>query len=62
MMSTKSTKSTYREIAANGALALITVARSGLKRQISSHEKAFLEAGGFTERLCWLRRKRRNQS
>ncbi|MBK9214969.1 MAG: four helix bundle protein [Chloracidobacterium sp.] len=53
--STTSTPSTlspsYPEIAANGALALITVACSLLNRQIASLEKAFVQEGGFTERL-----------
>ena len=39
--STQST--TYGEISANGALALITVATSLLTRQITSLEKAFVE-------------------
>lgn len=58
--STTSTQSiesppTYPEIAANGALALITVACSLLNRQIASLEKAFVEEGGFTERLYRVR-------
>ena len=57
--STPSTKSTttatYPEIAANGALALIAVACSLLDRQIASLEKAFVEEGGFTERLYRVR-------
>lgn len=57
--STSSTKSTttltYPEIAANGALALIAVACSLLDRQIASLEKAFVEEGGFTERLYRVR-------
>lgn len=60
--STKSTLSTesttpptYPEIAANGALALIAVACSLLDRQIASLEKAFVEEGGFTERLYRVR-------
>src|SRR5215831_6014322 len=52
--STTSTPSTapasYPEIAANGALALIAVASTLLSRQIATLEKAFVEAGGFTER------------
>lgn len=39
--STQSTPSTYAEIAANGVLALITVASSLLDRQLGSLEKAF---------------------
>ena len=53
--STKSTRSTYPEIAANGALALITVANSLLDRQIAALEKAFVDGGGFTERLYRVR-------
>ena len=61
MTSTTSTQSSkspppfYPEIAANGALALITVACSLLNRQIASLEKAFVEEGGFTERLYRVR-------
>jgi four helix bundle suffix protein len=54
-----STKSTFPEIAANGALALIAVACSLLDRQIASLEKAFVEEGGFTERLYRVRSRRR---
>jgi four helix bundle suffix protein len=50
-----STKSTYPEISANGALALIVVACSLLNRQIAAQEKAFVEEGGFTERLYRVR-------
>lgn len=51
MESTRSTVSTYPEIAANGALALIAVACSLLSRQLAAQEKAFVQEGGFTERL-----------
>ena len=52
IQSTKSIASpSYPEIAANGALTLIEVASSLLGRQISSLERAFLQEGGFTERL-----------
>jgi four helix bundle suffix protein len=57
--STSSTKSTYPEIAANGALALIAVACSLLDRQIASLEKAFVNEGGFTERLYRVRSRHR---
>lgn len=59
--STQSTTSTisYQEIAANGALVLITVACSLLDRQISALEKAFIEEGGFTERLYRVRKNNR---
>ncbi|HVU08466.1 MAG TPA: four helix bundle suffix domain-containing protein [Verrucomicrobiae bacterium] len=53
--SIQSTVSTYQEIAANGALALISVACSLLSRQIASLEKSFLDEGGFTERLYRIR-------
>jgi four helix bundle suffix protein len=58
-LSIQSTKSTFAEISANGALALITVACSLLNRQIASLEKAFVENGGFTERLYRVRAERR---
>jgi len=57
--STKSTRSTYRELAANAALVLIAVACSLLDRQIASLAAAFVENGGFTERLYRVRTKRR---
>lgn len=60
--STMSTTSTYPEIAANGVLALIAVACSLLNRQIASLEKAFMEEGGFTERLYKVRSERRNRA
>lgn len=56
-----STGSTFPEIAANGALALIAVACGLLDRQIGSLEKAFVAEGGFTERLYRVRSNRRNQ-
>lgn len=59
--STKSTASTFPEIAANGVLALIAVACSLLDRQIASLEKAFVEEGGFTERLYKVRSERRSR-
>jgi four helix bundle suffix protein len=42
-----------------GALALLAVACSLLDRQLASLEKAFVEEGGFTERLCRVRSARR---
>ena len=57
--STKSTRATYRELAANAALVLIAVACSLLDRQIASLAAAFVENGGFTERLYRVRTKRR---
>jgi four helix bundle suffix protein len=60
IQSTASTTSTYAEISANGVLALLAVACSLLDRQLASLEKAFLEEGGFTERLYRVRSARRN--
>jgi four helix bundle suffix protein len=57
--SMQSTESTYPEIAANGALALLAVACSLLDRQIATLEKNFVEEGGFTERLYRVRTARR---
>jgi len=57
--SMQSTKSTYPEIAANGALALLAVACSLLDRQIATLERDFVEKGGFTERLYRVRSERR---
>jgi four helix bundle suffix protein len=53
--STSSNRSTYPEIAANAALILIQVACSLLDRQIASLEAAFVDEGGFTERLYRVR-------
>lgn len=59
--STSSTRSTYKEIAANAALILIAVALGLLERQLQTLAKAFEEEGGFTERLYRVRhQKRRN--
>lgn len=60
-MSTESTgpPPTYLEIAANGALALIAVAHSLLGRQLAAQAKAFLQEGGFSERLYQARRQSR---
>jgi len=49
--STKSSWSTYPEIAANAALVLIAVACSLLDRQLAAQAEAFEKEGGFTERL-----------
>ncbi len=56
-----SSRSTYPEIVANGVLALIAVAKFLLDRQIASLERAFLEHGGFTERLYRVRTAKRNE-
>jgi len=61
IQSTVSTKSTYAEISANGALALLAVACSLLDRQIATLEKNFVEEGGFTERLYRVRNERRTR-
>jgi four helix bundle suffix protein len=60
--STTSTVSTYPEIAANGVLALIAVACTLLSRQMATQEKAFVEEGGFTERLYRVRTERRSRA
>jgi four helix bundle suffix protein len=60
-LSIKSTRSTYRELAANAALVLVAVACSLLDRQIASLAAAFVEKGGFTERLYSARTKRRGR-
>jgi four helix bundle suffix protein len=59
--STVSTRSTYRELAANAALVLIAVACSLLDRQIAALERAFVQNGGFTERLYRVRSNRRGR-
>jgi four helix bundle suffix protein len=59
--STGSTRSTYRELAANATLVLIAVACSLLDRQIASLAAAFVEKGGFTERLYSVRTQRRGR-
>lgn len=48
---TRSPESTFPEIAANGALALIAVANALLDRQMQAQAAAFEKEGGFTERL-----------
>lgn len=58
-VSTSSTRSTYAEIAANGALILINVATALLDRQIASQAAAFMQEGGFTERLYRVRSRQR---
>jgi len=61
-VSTKSIQSTYPEIAANGALALIAVAVSLLNRQMKAQAEAFEKEGGFTERLYKARTQKRNRA
>ncbi len=53
--------SSLEEIAANAALALITVACSLLDRQIASLAATFEQEGGFTERMHRIRTQRRNK-
>jgi four helix bundle suffix protein len=57
--STLSVEESYSEIAANGALALITVACSLLDRQIKAQAEAFEKEGGITERLYRARIEKR---
>lgn len=52
-------RSVLSEIAANGALVLLTVACSLLDRQIAAQAKAFETEGGFTERLYRIRSENR---
>lgn len=66
MTSTVSTTSTepsslYPEFSANAALILIAVACSLLDRQLAAQADAFLEEGGFTERLYRVRTAKRKQ-
>lgn len=59
--STRSTSSTYAEIIANGALALIAVVCSLLDRQLAAQAAAFENEGGFTERLYRVRSQKRGK-
>ncbi|HEX2101761.1 MAG TPA: four helix bundle suffix domain-containing protein [Candidatus Synoicihabitans sp.] len=54
--SARSTPSTYPELAANAALAVIAVATALLGRQVEAQAAAFEKDGGFTERLYRVRR------
>ena len=58
--STKSTPSTFPEIAANAALVLLAVACSLLDRQLAAQATAFETEGGFTERLYRVRSEKRS--
>jgi four helix bundle suffix protein len=60
--STASTRPTYAEIAANGALTLINVAGALLDRQIAAQAIGFENEGGFTERLYRTRSRKRRVS
>jgi four helix bundle suffix protein len=62
MKSMASMRSTYPEIAANAALVLIGVACTLLYRQIQSLGAAFVEEGGFTERLHRVRSERKRDA
>lgn len=55
------TLTSYAEIVANGALALIAVACALLDRQVAALSKRFEEEGGFTERLYRVRKARRDR-
>jgi four helix bundle suffix protein len=57
--SATSASSTYPEIAANAALALIAVACSLLDRQLAAQASALENHGSFTERLYRVRSQRR---
>jgi len=57
---TKSTPSSYPELAANAALVLLAVACSLLDRQLAAQAKAFETEGGFTERLYRVRSEKRS--
>ena len=57
-----SIKSSFAEIAANAALVLIGVACALLDRQILAQAEAFVEEGGFTERLYRVRTARRRHA
>ena len=50
------------ELVANAALSLLNLAYYLLDKQIAAQEKAFLEEGGFTERLYRMRSARRNRA
>ena len=49
------------ELAANAALSLLNLACHLLDRQLAALEKAFVEEGGFTERLYRVRSQHRNR-
>lgn len=49
------------ELVANAALSLLNLACYLLDKQIAAQEKAFVEEGGFTERLYRVRSQRRTQ-
>ncbi len=49
------------QLVANGALSLLNLCCHLLSRQLATLEKAFVEEGGFTERLYRVRSERRNR-
>ena len=49
------------ELAANAALSLLNLACHLLDRQLAAQATAFVDEGGFTERLYKVRSQRRNQ-
>ena len=49
------------QLVANAALSLLNVCCYLIDRQLASLERAFLEEGGFTERLYRVRSRRRNR-
>lgn len=53
--------SIYSETAANAVLVLIGVAMALLVRQLEAQGEAFIEEGGFTERLYRVRKERREK-
>ncbi len=55
-------QSTFPEIAANGALALIAVATALLDRQMQAQANDFEKEGGFTERLYRTRTQARRET
>ena len=62
LQSIPSIKSSFAEIAANAALVLIGVACALLDRKLLAQAEAFVEEGGFTERLYRVRTARRHHS
>ena len=59
--SIQSIRSTYPEVAANAALILIGVACALLDRQLQAQATAFVQEGGFTERLLRIRSQQRRR-
>ncbi len=58
--SASSTVSTYPELSANAALALLAVACALLDRQLAAQARAFEQEGGFTERIYRVRSNKRS--